>query len=156
MSYPLLVPRIEAADCLLSERELAPLVGIVAPDVSAMRGKGCLMWRHSEVFVTDDVDQAVRDRLVDMGVTVITVGPVDWDNLQTWKVEALKRLPITRWFRGGNVTTLESLVMCASLEGIPPRTVRKWIVNAVVSGVVVRRESKFGITFTLKEHHGTH
>lgn len=151
MAYPLLVPREFAGQCLQFEQELKPLAGIVAPEVERMRGKGCLLWKGSEVFVTDDNPPALADRLRAMHVEVVVVGPVDWDNLETWRVEAMKRLPINRWFHGSKSVSHASLMLSAAMDGKTPQEAMVWIRNAVLAGIISRRSTRWGPLYSMMD-----
>ena len=151
MAYPLLVPREQASQCLQYERELAPLVGIVAPDPSVMRGRGCKLWKGSEVFATDDNPPELLDRLRSMNVELITVGPVDWDNLNVWRVEAMKRLPINRWFRGAERVSHASLMLSAAMEGKSPREAMRWIRNAATACILDKKQTRWGALYSLSK-----
>lgn len=156
MTYPLLVPREYASQCLQYEQELRPLVGIVAPDPANMRGRGCTWWKGTEVYVTDDNPPELIDRLKQMKVEVIVVGPVDWDNLETWRVEAMKRLPIARWFRGAKSVSHASIMLAAAIDGRDGHEAALWIRNAALAGIITRKKTRWGPLYSLMTDYYPH
>jgi hypothetical protein len=133
---PLLVPRDQCKYTLLYQKELRPFVGIACPEPTNMHGRGCKSWRRVEVFAVDEIDPNVVVRLQHMGVDLKMVGPIIWDNIDTWKLEAFSKTRIVTWLAGDTKVYHDALVVRGLLAGFTAKEAGQTVRTAISDGIV--------------------
>jgi len=139
---------LDEAQARLHADGLSPLQPIKMPLAERIHIVARL--RHREMFVAEDCNVEMIDKLREIGHVIVCPKPV-WDvtGIYAWRASVLRRLMLLRYIP--DKTTASAIKARMELDGIPEPDIKTQLVGYVDAGVLIKKGNSARITYEISD-----